>query len=82
MIDQQGYHDLLDEAVKVLTYLQDRLGSSYDELCSQDVDIEDLGNAVDGIIFANQKIQEQKIKLEAYRKELKSKISSTYGEKE
>jgi hypothetical protein len=60
--------------------LIDALSSIYDQLYSQDVDIDDLGQSIDAIIFANDRLQETKIKLEAQRKDLRSKITSKYGD--
>lgn len=76
MIDQQGYDDLLREATEYLTYLIYQLGNSYDELHPQDVDITDLGTAIDGIMAANEKLKEQKIKLETYRKALREGMTN------
>jgi hypothetical protein len=81
-IDQQGYDNLLKEATEYLTYLIYQLGNSYDELSQQDVDITDLGTAIDGIIFANERLKEQKTKLESYRNELKQPIISSYDQEE
>ena len=75
------HHELVDEATQYLTYLIARLGQTYDDLHPQDVEIEELGNAVDAMIFANEKLKEQKIKLEDYRKKLQDNITSTYKEK-
>jgi hypothetical protein len=73
---------VVSESSVYLTQLIDTLSTIYDQLYSQDADIEDLGNAIDAIVFANQKLQEQKLKLEEQRKELRSKISSAYGDQE
>ena len=72
MIDLEGHLRAVDEASQYLTYMISLLGGSYDELSTQKVDIENLANALDGMIFANEKLKEQKIKLESYRKELQS----------
>ena len=77
-VDHQGHDDLLKEATEYLTYLIYRLGNSFDELHPQNVDITDLGVAIDGIIYANEKLKDQKVKLESYRKELKKSITSSY----
>jgi hypothetical protein len=63
-----------------LTNLIDALSSIYDQLYSQDIDIDGLGEAIDGLIFANDKLQETKIKLETQRKDLRSNITSRYGD--
>ena len=68
------------ESEKLLTHLIDVLSATYDQLYSQDVDIDDLGGCLDAIIFANAKLEETKITLEAQRKELRKTITSTYGE--
>ena len=63
-----------------LTNLIDALSSVYDQLYSSDVDIDGLGEAIDGLIFVNEKLQETKIKLEAQRKDLRGNITSRYGD--
>lgn len=78
-IDQQAYHDLVDEAVLYLEGLSGRLAQSYDELYTQRIDVDDIGYAAEAIIFAADKLKEQKIKLEAYRKELRKDITSELG---
>ena len=78
--DQQAYHDLVDEAVQHLEGLSGRLAESYNEIYSQSVDIQDLGSAAEAIIFAVDRLKEQKIKLESYRKELRKDIISELGE--
>ena len=80
MIDHAGYDTLLREATEYLTHLIYQLGNSYDELHPQNVDITDLGSAIDSIMYANEKLKEQRVKLESYRKELKKEISSSYDE--
>ena len=76
MIDQQGYHDIINEATQYLSSLTDILGESFNELSSQDVEIQDLANALDALIFANQKLQSQKVLLELYRKRLQDGITN------
>lgn len=80
--DQQAYHNLVDEAVIYLESLSAQLMESYDELYTQRVEVDDLGSAAEAIIFAADKLKEQKIKLEAYRKELRKDIISELGEGE
>ena len=75
-IDQQGHLTIIEDATQYLTYLINQLGNSYDVLSTQKVDINDLANALDSMIFANDKLKQQKVKLESYRKELQSNISS------
>lgn len=78
--DQQAYHDLVDEAVLYLEGLSSKLMESYDELYTQRIEVDDLGSATEALIFAADKLKEQKIKLEAYRKELQKDITSELGE--
>ncbi len=78
-IDQQAYHDLVDQAVLYLEGLSGQLAQSYDELYTQRVDVDDLGSAAEAIIFAADKLKEQKIKLETYRQELRKDIISELG---
>lgn len=80
-IDQEGYHTLLNEAILYVEGLSQKLGQSYNELSSQQVDIDDLGSATEALIFATDKLRDQKIKLEAYRTELRKSITSSYEEK-
>jgi len=63
-----------------LTNLIDALSSIYDQLYSQDIDIDGLGEAIDGLIFANDKLQETKLKLETQRKDFLNNITSRYGD--
>lgn len=79
-IDQQAYHDLVDQAVLYLEALSGQLAHSYDELYTQRIDVDDLGSAAEAIIFAADKLKEQKIKLETYRKELQSTNSNRHGD--
>jgi hypothetical protein len=74
--------ETVTESEKLLTHLIDVLSATYDQLYSQDIDIDELGDCLDGIIFANNKLQDQKIKLEAQRKDLRGKISAAYGEED
>ena len=71
-IDQEGHRLLLEEAIEYLTHLIYRLSNSYDELYTQNVDLTYLGEAIDGMMYINEKLKEQKEKLESYRKELQS----------
>lgn len=80
--DQEAYHTLVVEAISYLEGLSGSLSESYNELYSQNVDIDDLGSATEAIIFAADKLKEQKIKLEAYRTELRKDIVSQHGENE
>jgi hypothetical protein len=72
--------EVVTEGTNHLTNLIDALSSIYDQLYSQDIDIDGLGEAIDGLIFANDKLQDTKIKLEAQRKDLRSAITSKYGD--
>jgi hypothetical protein len=71
---------IVTEGNEHLTHLIDALSSIYDQLYSQDIDIDGLGEAIDGLIFANDKLQDTKIKLEAQRKDLRSEITLKYGD--
>jgi hypothetical protein len=79
-IDLQGYFNLVDEAILYLEGLSGRLAQSYDELYTQRVDVEDIGAAAEALIFAADRMKEQKIKLEEYRKELLRDHISELGE--
>ena len=81
MIDLQGHIDLVNNGIEQLTYLICQLGNSYDELSAQKVDLENLANMLDASIFANERLKEQKVKLEAYRKELQS-LNATSTDKD
>jgi hypothetical protein len=78
--DQQAYHNLVEEATLYLEAMSQRLADAYNELYSQNVDIEDLGSATEALIFAADKLKQQKITLEAYCKELRKEITSELGE--
>ena len=80
-VDQEAYHMLVAEAVQYLDYLSQKLAQSYEELNSQEVDIEDLGSATEAIMFASSKLKEQKLKLESYREKLREDITSRYDHK-
>ena len=68
------------EASEYLSSLVYQLGNVYDNLHSQDVDIEALGNALDGLIYANKRLQDQIVVLEANRKELLRNVTSEHGQ--
>jgi len=69
------HEQLVDEASNYITALIYQLGNSYDVLHPQDVDITELGTAIDALTFVNEKLHEQKIKLESYRKKLLSNVA-------
>jgi hypothetical protein len=72
MIDLEGHFQVVDEAAQYLTYLIYQLGNSYDGLSTQSIEIENLANAIDALIFSNEKLKEQRIKLESYKKSLQN----------
>lgn len=77
MIDLEGHFQAVDEATQYLTYLIYQLGNSYDGLSNQSVEIENLANAIDALIFSNEKLKEQRGNLESYRKMLQNINSKT-----
>lgn len=79
-IDQEAYHTLLAEACEYLDTLSQKLSQSYEELHPQNVDITDLGQAAEAIMFASAKLKDQKVTLESYRKKLRKDITSSYDE--
>lgn len=79
-IDQEAYHVLIAEACLYLDALSQQLAQSYEELHPQNVDISDLGSATEALMFASEKLKDQKVTLEAYRNELRKDITSAYGE--
>jgi len=68
------------DGIDHLTHLIDVFSGLYDQLYSQDLDIDDLGHTLDSMIYARARLEEQKIKLEAQRTDLRSKITSSYGD--
>lgn len=79
-IDQEAYHVLLSEACLYLDALSQKLAQSYEELHPQNVDIADLGTATEALMFASERLKDQKVTLESYRKELRKGITSAYDE--
>lgn len=79
-IDQEAYHTLILEACQYIDALSAKLAQSYEELHPQNVDISDLGAATEALMFASEKLKDQKVTLESYRKELRRGITSELDE--
>jgi len=79
-IDQQAYFDLVDQAVIYLEGLSGQLAQSYDELYTQRVDVEDIGAAAEALVFAAERLRDQRLKLESHRDELRKELISELGE--
>lgn len=80
--DQQAYHNLVDDATGCLETLSHELSRMYNELDEQPVDVTNLGSAAEAILFAIERLKEQKIELESYRKSLRKDITSSYDTEE
>lgn len=78
--DQQAYHNLVDDATGCLETLAHELSRMYNELDEQPVDVTNLGSAAEAILFAIERLKDQKLELQSYRKTLRSDITSSYGE--
>lgn len=75
--DQEAYHRLVAEATIYLESLSNQLAVMYNELDGQQpVDIVNLGSATEAIVFATERLKEQKNALESYRQQLRKDISS------
>lgn len=72
--------ELTKEAIEYLDYLMSQLGNCYDELYGQDLELDDLGYAIDAITFAKSKLEDHAVTLESRRKELLRGITSNYDE--
>ena len=71
--------ELTKEAIEYLDYLIGQLGNCYDELYGQDLELDDLGYAIDAITFAKSKLEDHTVTLESRRKELLRGITSSYS---
>lgn len=78
--DQEAYHTLVSEATGCLETLSHELARMYNELDSQPVDVTNLGSAAEAILFAVERLKDQKIELESYRKTLRKEITSNQDE--
>lgn len=64
------------EAADYVNQLIGELSSQYDMLYSQDIDLEDLGNAIDALSFVDGKLRSHLEKLVTHRKKLLSNITT------
>ena len=72
--------DVVKDASTYLEYLVQQLGSSYDDLYAQNLELDDLASALDALIFAKTKLDDHAVQLESRRKELLKGITTSYGE--
>lgn len=79
-VDQQAHHDLIKDATRFLDELTTQLIESYDDLRDQELSLDDLGNAINAVAYANEKLKSQKVELESYRKRLLSNVTTIYDE--